>query len=138
MHFFLQVLKSKGVYTAEHQPGKAGISCELAENTYTTLQPTRLGRVSPGNSLALKLPVGGYIPGAFPWVPVTEPVCKGGYLKGDVEGLEVTRQVLQLNEVGRGHRLAVHKGGWRHDSARGNHDIHHPSPWSCRPRSPLS
>lgn len=45
MHLSLQVLKSKGVYIAEHQPGEAGILCVLTENTstHTTLPPSRLG-----------------------------------------------------------------------------------------------
>lgn len=60
------------------------------------------------------------------------------YLKGDIEGLEMTLLIIQLNEVGRIHRLAIHKGGWRHDSERGNHEIRHPIPRSNNPWRLLS
>lgn len=115
--------KQRG-YTAEYQAAKGLFLCAVTENTYTF----RLGRVSLRKSLALWLLfIGGTSHGPLPWYPVIEKVSMGGYLKGDVEGLEMTLQVIQLNEVGCVHRLAIHKGGWRHDSERGKHEICHPN-----------
>ena len=124
MPFSLQILQSRGGYTAEYQAAKGLFLCVVTENTYTL----RLGRVSLRRSLALWLLfIEGTSHGPVPWYPVIEKVSTDGYLKGDVEGLEMTFQVIQLNEVGCVHRLAVHKGGWRHDSERGKHEICHPN-----------
>lgn len=49
------------------------------------------------------------------------------YLESDVDWLEVALLVIQLNEVGCVHRLAVHEGGWGHNSERGEHEICHPT-----------
>ena len=128
IQFSLQILKSRGVYTAQYQAAKGLFLCVVTENTHTHTHTFRLRRVSLRTSLALWLLfIEGTSHGPLPWYPVIEKVSKGGYLKGDVEGLEMTLQVIQLNEVGCVHRLAIHKGGWRHDSERGKHEICHPN-----------
>ena len=87
-------------------------------HTYPTLQPPMLGTVSPGRSLALQLLLRRHTAWALPLVPHDRDCLQGWYLEGDGEGLEMTLQIIPRNEVGRVHRLAVHKGGWRHDSGR--------------------
>lgn len=120
-----QVLKSREDCTVEYQAWKGFILCVVTDHTYTTGANHRT--VSPDKSLAL---CRRDIPRALPLAPGTEEVSRSGYLKGDIDGLKVTLQVIQLNEVGCIHGLTIHKGGWRHDSERGKHEICHPHPQS--------
>lgn len=120
------VEKQRGLHS--RVPGSKGIISVCGYRKHKHTHTSRLRRVSLRKRLALWLLfIEGTSHGPLPWYPVIEKVSKGGYLKGDVEGLEMTLQVIQLNEVGCVHRLAIHKGGWRHDSERGKHEICHPN-----------
>lgn len=129
--------EQRGLHSRVPHSKRINSVCNYGKHTHThhtLLQPTRLGRISLGRSLALSLSfIEGTSLGPFHWSPVTEKVSRGGYLKSDVERLEMTLQVFQLNEAGCVHRLAVHKGGWKHDSERGKHEICHPNPGSLLP-----
>lgn len=120
--FLLQILKSRG----------ATQQCQAAKGLFSVCGYRKHIHIQAGKSFLERAYCwfafhGRHIPWAPPWYPVIEKVSMGGYLKGDIEGLEMTLQVIQLNEVGCVHRLAIHKGGWRHDSERGKHEICHPN-----------
>lgn len=130
--------KQRGLHS--RVPDGKGINsvCGYGTHTHTHTAPAnQLGRVCFSRCLALSLPSSSrHIPWGIPLVPSDREGLQGRYLKGDVEGLEMTLQVIQLNEVGCFHRLAIHKGGWRRDSEREKHEFVISAQGHCFPGNP--